>query len=188
MRRVIVSMNVTLDGFMSGPNGELDWHFPFWNEEMSNCACEQLSTMDTIVAGRVTYQSMADYWPFAPSGPFTDMMNNHTKIVFSASLQKGEWNNTRVVNENIYVVLTTLKLQPGKNMIVYGSGMLVSSLIALDMIDEYRIWVHPVVLGTGKALFKSPDNKMNLKLLRTKTFGTGVILLYYLPGEKSLIL
>lgn len=180
MRRVIVSMNVTLDGFFSGPRGELNWHFPLWNDEMSQSAFEQLSTMDTILLGRLTYQSMACYWPKAPASNFADMMNRLNKVVFSSTLQQAAWNNTQIVHENTAEEVARLKNQPGKNMIIYGSGSIVACLKEAGLIDEYRIWVHPVVIGSGKSLFNLHD-RMNLTLLRTKTFGSGVIVLYYQP-------
>ena len=181
MRRVIVSMNVTLDNFVSGPQGELDWHFPLWNEEMSRCACEQLLTMDTILLGRVTYQSMAGYWPTAAPGSFAGMMNKMNKVVFSSSLQRVNWNNSRVAAEDAAREVARLKRLPGKNMIVYGSRSVVACLKDACLIDEYRIWVHPVVIGKGKTLFDMNDH-MNLTLLRTKTFGSGVVVLYYQPA------
>lgn len=171
-------MNVTLDGFLSGPRGELDWHFPLWTEEMAQSACDQLSTMDTILMGRITYQTMAPYWPKAPAGNFGDMMNRLNKVVFSSTMQQAAWNNTRIVRENTAVEVARLKKQPGKNIIVYGSRSIVACLKEAGLIDEYRIWVHPVVIGNGNALFDLHD-RMNLTLLRTKTFGSGVILLYY---------
>lgn len=171
-------MNVTLDGFLSGPRGELDWHFPLWTEEMAQSACEQLSTMDTILMGRITYQSMACYWPKAPASDFGDMMNRLNKVVFSSTMQQAAWNNTRIVRENTAVEVTRLKNQPGKNIIVYGSRSIVACLKEAGLIDEYRIWVHPVVIGSGKSLFNLHD-RVKLTLLRTKTFGSGVIVLYY---------
>ena len=173
-------MNVTLDGFFSGPRGELDWHFPLWNEEMSQSAYEQLSTMDTILLGRVTYQAMSCYWPKAPASDFGNMMNRLDKLVFSSTLHHAAWNNTRLVREEVTTEVARLKTQPGKNIILYGSGSIAACLKKAGLIDEYRIWVHPVVIGNGKALFNLHD-RMNLTLLRTKTFGSGVILLYYQP-------
>lgn len=178
MRRVIVSMNVTLDGFVSGPLGELDWHFPLWNEDMSNSACEQLRTMDTILMGRITYQSMAAYWSAAPSGPLYDMMNSCSKVVFSSSLQTPHWNNSRIVGEDAAREVSRLKQSTGKNIIVYGSRSIVACLKKAGLIDEYRIWVHPVVIGQGKPLFNLYD-QIDLTLLRTKTFSSGVVVLYY---------
>jgi dihydrofolate reductase len=187
MRRVIVSMNVTLDGFMAGAKGELDWHFPLWNKEMSSYACEQLHDVDTILLGRVSYQTMARYWPYAAfylTGTsddieFAHMMNNHNKIVFSKTLEKVEWNNSRLIRDNIQEEISLLKQQRGKDMIIYGSGSIVQTFTRLGLIDEYRIWMHPVVITRGKSLFKSVRNNLNLKLTQTRTFSSGVVLLHY---------
>ncbi len=190
-------MNITLDGFMAGPNTELDWHFQSWNDEMARHACEQLSAMDTILLGRVTYQTMANYWPFETLGPssprediaFADMMNNYKKIVFSRTLEKvdppaGGWKNTRLVKENIKEEISEMKQLPGKDMIIYGSGGLVQSFKQLSLIDEFRFWVAPVAIGNGMPLFKGIRNRLNLKLLKTKQVSSGVVILYYQPGEK----
>jgi len=187
MRKVIVSMNVTLDGFMSGPNCELDWHFQSWTGEMAEFLCEQLGKADTILLGRVTYKAMAKYWPSKitdPSFPredidFAEMINSYTKIVFSKTLTNPEWNNSRLVKGNIADAITQLKQQPGRNMIIYGSGKVVSALMQLDLVDEYQIWVHPVLLGKGKPLFTGLQDKLHMKLFRTKTFSSGVVMLYY---------
>ena len=187
MRKLIVSMNVTLDGFMAGPNCELDWHFKSWNEEMALCAAEQLSKADTILLGRVTYRAMAKYWPTQAVNllqaredlPFADMMNNHSKIVFSKTLQKPEWHNTLLVKDNITTATARLKQKPGKDMIIYGSGKLASALIRSGLVDEYHIWMHPVFIGKGKPLFSELDGNVNMKLFKTETFSSGVVLLYY---------
>jgi dihydrofolate reductase len=182
-------MNMTLDGFMSGPHCELDWHFQCWNEEMAMAAGEQLGMADTILLGRVTYQAMAGYWGTRTSGlstpredaDFADMMNRYTKIVFSKTLERGRWNNSRVVSGSIAGEIERLKREPGKDMIIYGSGRLVSLLIRQGLVDEYRIWVHPVVLGSGRPLFGNQPDKINLELLRQQVFSSGVVLLYYKP-------
>jgi len=187
MRKIIVSMNVTLDGFMAGPGSELDWHFNYWNEEMSECASEQLSCADTILLGRVTYNAMAKYWPYVASNrsyprrdiAFADMMNNHNKIVFSGTLKKAFWNNTKLAKENTSRIILKLKQQPGKDIIIYGSGSIVSDLMRWGLVDEYLLWVHPVVLGKGKVLFRGLNDGFKLKLVNTKTFNSGVVLIYY---------
>lgn len=189
MRKVIVSMNVTLDGFMAGRNCELDWHFNYWNEEMAEHACKQLSKTDTILLGRVTYQAMARYWPYQAMNlsfprehiAFADMMNNYHKIVFSRTLKTAIWNNSRLVKRNLNTEILRLKQQQGKDIIVYGSGSIVSTLMRLDLVDEYELWVHPVLLGEGKALFKGLQGQHGLQLLKTKAFSSGVIILYYRP-------
>lgn len=187
MRKVILSTNVTLDGYMAGPNGELDWHFKNWNEKMAEYAFGQLTMIDTILVGRVTYESMAGYWPEAEANPkgtkidteFAKRMNALPKVVFSKTLKQPGWNNSRVVNDNIKDEITMLKQKPGKDMIIWGGVRIVSTFIKLGLIDEYRIFVAPVVLGSGLPLFKNTNDSFNLKLLRTRAFSNGVILLNY---------
>ncbi|HEX3640783.1 MAG TPA: dihydrofolate reductase family protein [Ktedonobacteraceae bacterium] len=184
MRKVIVSMMVTLDGFFAGPNGEIDWHVV--DDEFNEYADDFLSSVDTLLFGRVTYQLMADYWP-SPSATtddpiIADKMNQLHKIAFSKTLEKVEWNNSRLVKGNITEEIAKLKQQPGKDMAIFGSGSIVSTLTQLGLIDEYRIMVNPVVLGNGKPLFKDIHDKLNLKLLRTKTFRSGNIMLCYQPA------
>jgi dihydrofolate reductase len=187
MRKLVLSMNMTLDGFMAGSNSELDWHFKSWTDEMARYASEQLSHADTILLGRVTYQAMANYWPNEPLTvsyprediPFADMMNNYTKIVFSRSLQKTEWHNSKLVKDNIREQIIKLKKKKGKDIIVYGSGKIASALIKLKLIDEFVLWMHPVVLGSGKPLFRGIHDDITLKLNDTKVFASGVVVLCY---------
>ena len=187
MRKLILSMNVTLDGFMAGSNSELDWHFRSWTNEMTRYASEQLSRADTILLGRITYQAMAGYWSDETLNatcpredvPFADMMNNYNKIVFSKSLQKAEWRNSTLAKENIREQVLKLKRKEGKNIIVYGSGKIAAALIKLNLVDEYMLWVHPVVLGKGRPLFKSLHTDLQLKLMNTRIFESGVVVLCY---------
>jgi len=184
MRKVIVSMMVTLDGFFAGPNGEIDWHVV--DEEFNEYADDLLSSVDTLLFGRVTYQLMADYWP-SPSATtddpiIADKMNQLHKIAFSRTLEKVEWNNSRLVKGNIAEEMAKLKQQPGKDMAIFGSGSIVSTFTQRGLIDEYRIIVNPVVLGNGKPLFKGIHDKLNLKLLKTKTFRSGNVMLCYQPA------
>ena len=191
MRKVILSNSVTLDGFFEGPNKELDWHIV--DEEAKEYAKDLLSNVDTLLFGRVTYQLMADYWPAAATNPSTpksdleiaDKMNNLPKIVFSKTLQEVKWNNSRLVKENIAEEISKMKQQPGKDMVIFGSGTIVSTFMQHGLIDEYRIIVNRIVLGNGKPLFKGINDKQNLKLLKTRVFGSGVVILYYQPMGKE---
>jgi len=181
MRRIIVSNYLTIDGFFAGPNGEIDWFV--WDEETAEYSKELLGSIDTILFGRVTYELMASYWPVA-TPPTEDpviieAMNHLPKIVFSRTLEKVEWNNARLVKENIAEEVSKMKRQPGKDMVIYGSGSIVSTLTQLGLIDEYRLFVNPIVLGSGKPLFKGLKERLKLKLLSTKTFQCGVVLLHY---------
>ena len=191
MRKVILSNVVTLDGFFEGPNKELDWHIV--DEEFNQYAIDLLSNVDALLFGRVTYQLMADYWPAAATNPSTsksdleiaDKMNNLPKIVFSKTLQQVEWNNSRLVKDNIAQEISKMKQQSGKDMVIFGSGSIVSTFMQHGLIDEYRIIVNPVVLGNGKPLFKGINDKQNLKLLKTRVFDSGIVILFYEPAQAS---
>jgi dihydrofolate reductase len=191
MRKVILSNEVTLDGFFAGPNGELDWQIV--DEESHQYAIDLLSHVDALLFGRVTYQLMADYWPAAATNPSTsksdleiaDKMNNLPKIVFSKTLQQVEWNNSRLVKDNIAQEISKMKQQSGKDMVIFGSGTIVPTFMQHGLIDEYRIIVNPVVLGNGKPLFKGINDKQNLKLLKTRLFDSGIVILFYEPAQAS---
>jgi dihydrofolate reductase len=188
MRKLIVSINVTLNGFMAGPNGNLDWHVPYWNEEMSRVASAQLGNADTILLGRITYNAMAGYWPAQQASSyaaredvaFADMMNSYTKVVFSKTLTTvSNWSNSRLANRSIALEINELKQQPGKDIMVYGSGKLTAALIRHNLVDEYHIWIHPVVIEQGRPLFKNLQEKLSLNPVQTKVFSNGVVLIQY---------
>ncbi|MGE5893446.1 MAG: dihydrofolate reductase family protein [bacterium] len=182
MRKIIVSNYVSLDGFIAGPEGEIDWFV--WDEEMAKYSRDLLYSIDTLLFGRVTYELMAGYWPTAspPSEEqvIIDAMNNLPKIVFSRTLARADWTNTTLVKEINKEEILKMKQQPGMDMVIFGSGSIVSAFSQLALIDEYRIIVNPVVLGRGKPFFKDIRERINLKLLKTKTFSSnGNVVLYY---------
>ena len=172
---------VSLDGFFAGPNGELDWFV--WDEVLKDYSISTLSVVDTLLFGRVTYELMAGYWPSATEEDpvIAKGMNTLQKIVFSRSLKSADWNNSRLVREVIPEEIMQLKQQSGKDMVIYGSGTLVSAFANLGLIDEYRFIVNPVVLGSGKPLFKGFKDRFNLKLLEARTLGSENVLLSYQP-------
>ncbi len=177
MRNVIVSNMVSLDGFFEGPNHELDWHVV--DEEFFAYAKEMLNSVDAILFGRVTYQMMASYWPSAPSDAIADKMNNLPKLIFSTTLPNVAWNNSRLVRGDPDEEVSKLKQQPGNDMVVLGSAMLASSLLQAGLIDEYRVILNPVLIGNGKPLFPGIRERLKLKLLGTRSFSSGVVLLSY---------
>jgi dihydrofolate reductase len=187
MRKLVVSMNVTLNGYMAGPYGELDWHVPYWDEEISRVSAEQLGNADTLLLGSVTYNAIAPYWsaqltnPFAPrqEADYADMMNTYEKVVFSKTLKSVSWHNSRLANRNISKEIYTLKNSPGKDLLVYGSGKLVAALTKLHLVDEYRIWVYPVALNKGRPLFKDLREKLSMQPAYINVFGSGVVLMCY---------
>ncbi|MFZ0417639.1 MAG: dihydrofolate reductase family protein [Candidatus Sulfotelmatobacter sp.] len=177
MRKVIVSNLVSLDGFFEGVNKELDWHVV--DEEFHAYAKDMLRKADTLLFGAATYEVMAAYWPTAPSDEIADRMNGLSKIVFSKTLKKVDWNNSRLVSTSIQEEVSKLKQQPGKDIVILGSAQLASFLLPLGLIDEYRAILNPVLLGGGKPLFNGITERIHLKLITTKVFGSGVVLLSY---------
>ena len=188
MRKLIASMNLTLDGFMSGTDCELDWHFQRWTKQMADTLYSQLRMADTIVLGRITYTAMAEYWPARAKDlrfprediAFADLMHRHRKLVFSKTLKKTEWNNSVLLHGDAVNEIAKLKSEQGKDMIIYGSGKIVQSLI--NLIDEYQLWIHPILLGNGKKFFPNVQNMITMKLSNCECFASGVILLSQLPS------
>lgn len=185
MRKLISFMHVSLDGFVAAPNGEMDWII--MDDEIFKDAIDLASTTDTALYGRTTYQMMAAYWPTVLSNPLSNELELHHaswvecvhKIVFSKTLEKAEWNNTRLIKENVAEKILALKKQPGKNMMIFGSPKLTHSFMQMNLIDAYRINVNPVVLGNGTPLFKNIHQQLTLELLETKKFSSGVVGFYY---------
>jgi dihydrofolate reductase len=187
MRKLIVSMNLSLDGYLSGPGGELDWHFNIWNEEMGQKILELLEKTDTIILGRLTYEVMAKYWtvkPLEQNFPrqdlaIADKMNHYSKVVFSKTKKESLWNHSTFVTGIPQEEINLLKRQKGKDMILYGSGSLVSTLIRSGIVDEYHLWIHPVILGSGNPIFKDMQKPMKLILKESVRFESGVVANYY---------
>jgi len=186
MRKLIFFMLTTLDGYYAGPNGEIDWHNV--DDEFNEFAIDQLNSVDTLLFGRATYGVMASYWPtpeaIANDPVVAGKMNQLQKIVFSKTLDKVVWENTRLIKANAPEEIAKLKEQPGKDLIIFGSSDLAVTLIPYGSIDEYRIMVNPIVLGNGKPVFKGIKDKLKLRLIKTKTFRSGNVLLFYQPEKQ----
>ncbi len=182
MRKLVLFNMMTLDGFFEDSNRALDWHIV--DEEFLNFAAQQLDCVDTIVLGRLTYQLMAAFWPtdraMNTHPRIARSMNQTDKIVFSSTLDRAEWANTRLVKEKADAIIAELKKKPGKDIIIYGSAKLAASLAPSQLIDEYRIMLYPVVLGSGHPLFPG-QARLRMKLLNTRAFRSGMVLLTYQP-------
>jgi len=186
VRRIIASEFVSADGFMVGPKEDMSWVMNGFNEEMGKYAGGLMESMDTVLLGRVTYEIMAGAWPnmTEDQSPGADRMNSATKVVVSKTLTSAPWGKyapAKIIKDNVEQQVKALRQGPGKNIVIYGSGTLVRSLTELRLIDEYQLLVHPLLLGDGKPLFKKMGRQVDLKLLRTQTFGNGVCVLYYEP-------
>jgi dihydrofolate reductase len=187
VRRVIVSEFVSLDGVIEDPR----WTFRFMSEERERFKFDELAASDALLLGRVTYEGFAAAWPNMMEqyeGPrraelqeYTDMMNGYPKYVVSTTLEEPlEWSNSTLIKGNVAEEVSRLKQQPGKDILVFGSGDLVNTLMQHGLIDEYRLMVFPVVVGSGKRLFDNIETTV-LRLVETKTFGSGVVVLSYRP-------
>ncbi|MCK8485769.1 dihydrofolate reductase family protein [Paenibacillus sp. MBLB2552] len=187
MRKLVLFLHASLDGFVEGPNGEMDIGWVSYDSDLERHAKEILSTADTVIWGRRTYQMMHSYWPSVPSNPsasqhereHAEWIEKTEKIVFSTTLEKVDWNNSRLVNKDIEKEIRRLKQQPGKDMVILGSPRLAHHFMQLDLIDEYKITVSPVLIGKGLPLFQGLKEKINLKLIENKTFDSGAIGLMY---------
>ena len=189
MRKVILMMQVSLDGFIEGPGQDLSWHRV--DDELHSHFNEELRTMGAFLDGRVTYELMADFWPTADQNPtstareaeFARIWRDMPKIVYSRTLAKADW-NTEVVSDVAAEDIVKLKEQPGGDLALGGAD-LSAAFGRLGLIDEYRIYVHPVLIGRGKPLFQETDGTTPLRLLESRTFGNGVVLLRYAPEPDS---
>jgi dihydrofolate reductase len=182
MRKVVAGLLLSLDGVMESPD---KWHFPYFNDEMGADIGAQMAASDAMLLGRVTYQEFASFWPGAPADdPFTAQMNDTPKYVVSTTLDTVEWKNSTLIKGNIAEAITNLKQQPGKNINITGSATLVRSLLRDNLLDELRLMVHPIVVGSGKRLFEEMGEQVALTLVDSKTFSTGVLSLIYEPASK----
>ncbi|WP_329577069.1 dihydrofolate reductase family protein [Kitasatospora sp. NBC_01250] len=189
MRKIILFMSVSLDGFIEGPERQIGWHKV--SEEVHNHMNEELRGMGAFVSGRVTYELMAGYWPTADADPvatpamveFAGIWREMPKIVFSRTMERADWHTT-IVREVDPERIRALKAEPGGDLALGGAD-LAAAFLRHDLIDGYHLLVHPVLIGAGKRLFSGFDTELDLRLTGTRTFGNGVVLLRYqraVPG------
>lgn len=181
MGKVVVSEFVSLDGVFEDPA----WTIPFSSDEQEAYKLDEVLGSDSLLLGRKTYEEFAGAWPsIEDETGFADRMNGIPKHVVSKTLENPEWNNSRVVRGDVADEVSRLKEQDGKDILVVGSGELVCSLMQHGLIDEYRLMVFPVVLGSGDRLFRDGSDRTPLKLVDSRTFGSGVTVLTYHPADE----
>ncbi|SRR5258708_39350317 len=197
MRKIIVFMSLTLDGVMQAP-GRPDedrrggfehggWALPYADPDMGKVAMQSMAGTDGILLGRRTYEDFYAVWPNRTDGnPFTAMLNNTEKFLASRTLQEPlPWVNSTLLKGDAAEAVARLKEQPGKDIVVLGSGDLVQSLVGCNLIDEYVLQIHPLILGSGRRLFNDSGSRVALKLVDTKTTSTGVMIGTYQPAAAS---
>ncbi len=179
MRKLILWNVITLDGYFEGnQHWDLSFHETVWGPELEQRSIEQLQAADYLVFGRVTYEGMAAYW-IKEEGIIADMMNRIPKLVFSKTLQTADWQNTTLIKENAVAEIRKLKEEGGRDMYVFGSANLSETFINEDLFDEYRIGIAPIILGSGRPLFRQGIAAQNLLLVSTQSLAAGGVVLKY---------
>jgi dihydrofolate reductase len=196
MRRIVVFMSLTLDGVIQAP-GRPDedrrggfehggWGQPYADPEMGKAAAASGATTDGILLGRRTYEDFHVVWPHRTDNPYTEVLNNTQKYVASTTLKEPlPWMNSTLLKGDAVDAVARLKQQPGKDIVVLGSGELVQSLMRGRLVDQYVLLIHPLILGSGRRLFTDTGSRATLKLIDTKTTSTGVVIATYEPAETS---
>jgi dihydrofolate reductase len=198
MRRIVMFNRVTADGYFAGPDGNLDWVVP--EPAIDRMGADAIPGVDTVLFGRRTYELFAQFWPHAaddagaadPHGArqlspeqraMARGLNEMTKLVFSTTLRDVTWKNSRIVRTLDPAEIQAMKQQPGKDMIIFGSGSIVSQLTQHRLIDEYQVIVSPLILGRGQPLFTALPKRVRLDLLEAQGFRSGNVLLRYAPSR-----
>jgi dihydrofolate reductase len=182
MRKVVAAEFVSLDGVMESPD---KWHFPYFNEEMGQAVGEGFAAADAMLMGRVNYEEWAAYWPGQDpqENPMAAQMNSIEKYVVSRTLEEPlEWQNSTLIGEDVAEEIANLKHREGGDIVISGSGALVRSLLRLGSLDELKLMIHPIVVGSGKRLFEEGERQTKLELVDSRTFSTGVLYLTYRPA------
>ena len=180
MRRVVLQMGVTLDGYVAGPGGEGDWGLPPEDPDVRAWKVASLGRVGTHIMGRVTYEQMAAYWP-NETGEYAAFMNKLPKVVFSATLPDAGWPGTRIARGDLATEIAALKAEPGGEIMAHGGAAFVQALSRHRLIDEYRLVILPVALGAGLPLFKDLPAPLHLELVEATTYSTGVAIHVYRP-------
>lgn len=185
MRKLIMWNFITLDGYFEGnKNWDLSFHESIWGKELEKISIEQLKSADFLVFGRITYEGMAAYWKTAEGeGEVTGLMNSIPKLVFSKTLNSVDWNNTSLVKGNASAEISRLKAEGNRHMFVFGSANLSETFMNDNLFDEYRIGIAPVILGSGRPLFRKGISSKKMTLVSTQQLSTGGVILKYTTGE-----
>lgn len=189
MRKLKLQMQITINGFSCGPNGELDWMTWSWDDELKNYVTEITNSFDTILLGRKMTDGFISYWtevtknPDNPEYDAAKIFIDTPKIVFTKTLEKSEWENTVLSKGDIVEEVNKLKESDGKDIIVYGGASFVTSLIKNNLIDEYYLFINPQAIGNGMDVFGEVNGIFKLKLVESKAFECGIVVNKYLSGK-----
>lgn len=180
MRKIVAGMFMSLDGVVEAPE---KWNMPYFNAEMGAEIGGQMAASDTMLLGRRTYQEFTGFFAPQTGNPTADQMNAMPKVVVSTTLDTADWQNSTLIRGNVAEEITRLKEQPGKDITISGSATLVRSLLRDGLLDELQLFVHPLVVGSGKRLFEDAGVQFALTLADSKTYSNGVLFLTYTPAN-----
>lgn len=181
MRKLKLQVQMTVDGYIGGTNGEMDWTARNWDDELKKYVTEITEPVDCIVLGRKLAQGFIPHWASHPEQEGADKFNSTKKVVFTKTLDQSEWENTVLAKGDLVDEITKLKNQDGNDMIAYGGATFVSALIKQGLIDEYHLFINPTAIGNGLTIFKELDSKRNLTLVKATAFNCGIVVLHYEP-------
>jgi dihydrofolate reductase len=181
MRKLKLQVQMSVDGYVGGPNGEMDWTARDWDDKLKEYVGAITEPVDCIVLGRKLAQGFIPHWASNPQEEGADKFNNTNKVVFTKTLEKSEWDDTVLAKGDLVDEITKLKKQDGKDIIAYGGATFVSALIKHGLIDEFHLFINPTAIGKGLSIFNELDGKQNLTLVKSTSFDCGMVVLHYKP-------
>ncbi|MFD2936001.1 dihydrofolate reductase family protein [Spirosoma flavum] len=179
MRKLKLQVQMTIDAYIGGTNGEMDWLTFDWDNELKNYATALTESVDCIILGRKLAEGFISYWASHPELEGADKINELKKVVFTKTLDQSKWDNTVLAQGELVEEITSLKQKNGKDLIVYGGGSFVSSLVKHGLIDEYHLFINPTAIGKGLPIFEELDGKQALLLVKSTAFACGIVVLHY---------
>ena len=189
MKKLLLQVQISVDGYIAGPNGEMDWMTWNWDDELKQYVNDLTDSIDTILLGRKMAGGFISHWsnvlttPEDPSFEFAKKMIDKPKVVFTKTLGTSEWDNTSLAKGDIAEEIKKVKSQDGTDIIVYGGAGFVSSLVTHNLIDEYHLFINPAVMGNGMAIFKDIEQRLNLQLVKSTAFACGIVVSTYRPAQ-----
>src|SRR3972149_12341275 len=184
MRKLKLQVQMTIDGFVAGPNGEMEWTAIDWDNELKKYVGKITEPVDCIILGRKLAQGFIPHWASHPKEEGADKFNSTKKVVFTKTLEKSDWDNTVLAKDDLVEEIAKLKKQDGNDIIAYGGATFVSALIKHGLIDEFHLFINPTAIGKGMTIFKELDSKQNLNLVESTSFDCGIVVLNYEPQRK----
>lgn len=184
MRKLKLQVQMTVDGFITGPNGEMDWMTFNWDDELNRYVTALTDEVDCMVMGRKLAQGFIPHWAARPASEddaSIDTMNNTPKVVFTRTLDRTDWPNTVLAKGDLVDEIHRLKNQAGKDIITYGGATFVSALVRHGLIDDYHLFINPAAIGAGMSIFKSLAGKQDLALVESRAFACGIVVVHYQP-------